>query len=111
LSGYCLCGAVQFLVTPPFTDAGRCQTTVSPGTIAFMIRRDQIAGSLILSLGCRPALGGQLSRALLDPVLVGDCVPACRAPLTRSANPPGGLQLAQQPEHLIAIRVGSLGKR
>jgi len=24
LRGRCLCGAVRFLVTPPFTDAGRC---------------------------------------------------------------------------------------
>ena len=53
----------------------------------------------------------QLRSALADAVLVGNRVPACPATLACPPNPAGSLQLSKQPEYMIAVPTGLLGKR
>src|ERR1700733_3883176 len=56
------------------------------------------------------APSGQLGRALADPILVADRVPARAPALTRPTNLAGGFELAQQREHLVAVAVRPLGQ-
>ena len=57
------------------------------------------------------ARGLQFGCTLPDAVLVGDRMPARRAALAGPADPAGGLQVPEQPEHLIAIATRLLGDR
>jgi hypothetical protein len=55
--------------------------------------------------------GLQFGGTLADAVLIGDRVPACPATLPGPPNPDGGLQLSEQPEHVVAVLASLLGKR
>ena len=68
-------------------------------------RRHPVSGS-----GRSPARGFQLGRTHADPILVGDLVPASAAALPGSPNPAGRLQLSEQPEHMVAARIGPGGE-